>query len=86
MLREADLQNALLQGVNLQDAFLPKANLQGANLQGANLSEAKFRGAEVTPEQLADTQSLQRATMPNGQKYEDWLKEKEGSGKDVENE
>jgi hypothetical protein len=24
--------------------------------------------------------------MPNGQKYEDWRKDKEGSGKDVENE
>jgi len=24
--------------------------------------------------------------MPNGQKYEDWLKDEEGSGKDVENE
>jgi hypothetical protein len=36
--------------------------------------------------QLDDTLSLQGATMPDGQKYEDWLKEKEGSGKDVENE
>jgi hypothetical protein len=30
--------------------------------------------------------SLQGAIMPNGQKYEDWLKDKEGSGKEVENE
>jgi hypothetical protein len=24
--------------------------------------------------------------MPDGQRYEDWLKDKEGNGKDVENE
>jgi len=24
--------------------------------------------------------------MPNGQKYEDWVKDKEGQGKDVEHE
>jgi len=35
---------------------------------------------------LADTLSLRGATMPNGQKYEDWIKDKEDSGKDVENE
>jgi hypothetical protein len=29
--------------------------------------------------------SLEGATMPNGQKYEDWLKDKQGSGKDGEN-
>jgi hypothetical protein len=30
------------------------------------------------------SKSLEGATMPNGQKYEDWLKDKEG-GKDREN-
>jgi hypothetical protein len=28
---------------------------------------------------------LRDATMPDGQKYEAWIKDKEGSGKDVEN-
>jgi hypothetical protein len=36
--------------------------------------------------QLADALSLEGATMPDGQKYEDWINDKEGSGKDVENE
>jgi hypothetical protein len=36
----------------------------------------------LTKEQLALTY-LEDATMPNGQKYEDWIKS-EGSGKDEE--
>jgi hypothetical protein len=60
---------------------LREADLQGASLQGADLREAK-----VTDEQLAHASSLKGATMPDGQKYEDWIKDKEGSGKDVENE
>jgi hypothetical protein len=35
--------------------------------------------------QLADTRSLQGATMPNGQKYENWLKSK-GRAEDAESE
>jgi hypothetical protein len=76
-----DLHEATLQGANLQGANLQEANLRGAKLQGADLQKA-----EITDEQLADAHSLQGATMPDGQKYEDWLKDKEGSGKDVENE
>jgi hypothetical protein len=75
------LHEATLQGANLQGANLQEANLRGAKLQGADLQKA-----EITDEQLADAHSLQGATMPDGQKYEDWLKDKEGSGKDVENE
>jgi uncharacterized protein YjbI with pentapeptide repeats len=95
-LQEASLQDADLYGANLQDAWLYGANLQGANLQEANLQgaslyranlqEANLQGAKVTDNLLADTQSLRGATMPDGQKYKDWLKDKEGSGKDVENE
>jgi hypothetical protein len=85
-LQEADLFGARLQEANLRVATLRVANLRVANLQGAKLHRANLQGAKVTDEQLADTRSLQGATMPNGQKYEDWLKDKEGSGKDVENE
>jgi uncharacterized protein YjbI with pentapeptide repeats len=46
------------------------ANLSDAFLSGADLSDASLSGAD-----------LHGATMPNGQKYEDWLKSK-GSGKD----
>jgi hypothetical protein len=52
----------------------------------AQVREANLRGANVTDEQLVDTLSLQDATMPDGQGYEDGLKDKAGGGKDVENE
>jgi hypothetical protein len=35
--------------------------------------------AWVTEEQLREVESLEGATMPDGRKYEDWLKDKEGS-------
>jgi hypothetical protein len=79
LLQQADLRQAYLQGAKLRQANLEEANLEEANLEEANLQDAK-----VTDEQLASTVSLQGAIMPNGQKYEDWLKDKEGSGKDVE--
>jgi hypothetical protein len=64
-LHNAHLQGANLQGANLQGANLLGANLLGANLQGANLQGANLQGAKVTDEQLANTLSLQGATMPN---------------------
>ena len=75
---DADLSDA-----NLSEADLSYDNLSSANLQGANLTDAVLRGtnlsnAKVTSEQLAEAKSLEGATMPNGQKYEDWLKDKEG--------
>jgi hypothetical protein len=33
--------------------------------------------ARVTEEQLREVESLEGATMPDGRKYEDWLKDKE---------
>jgi uncharacterized protein YjbI with pentapeptide repeats len=45
------------------------ADLSGANLSGANLIDAY-----VSEEQLDSAESLKGATMPNGRKYEDWLK------------
>jgi hypothetical protein len=77
-LSQAELQGADLQYANLQ-ANLSRADLSRADLQGANLSRADLPGtnlqrAKVTDEQLAATRSLKGATMPNGQKYEDWLK------------
>jgi uncharacterized protein YjbI with pentapeptide repeats len=73
-----------LSGANLSGANLSRADLHGANLQRANLQEANLEGAQVTDGQLADTRSLQGATMPDGQKYEDWLKSK-SRGEDDEN-
>jgi uncharacterized protein YjbI with pentapeptide repeats len=80
----ADLTNANLIGADLSDAVLYSANLSEANLSGANLTDADLTNASVAPEQLARVASLKGATLPNGQKYEDWLKSK-GSGEDGEN-
>jgi uncharacterized protein YjbI with pentapeptide repeats len=50
-----------------------------ADLRRANLSDA----SGVTNERLEQqAESLEGATLPNGQKYEDWLKDKEGSSED----
>jgi uncharacterized protein YjbI with pentapeptide repeats len=72
-------------GAGLRNADLRDADLKGANLTNANLKGANLKGAEVTDEQLASCKSLEGAIMPNGQKYEEWLKVKEGSGEDGEN-
>jgi pentapeptide repeat protein len=72
------LRGIALSRATLSGAFLPNADLSGANLSGANL-----RGAEsITNEELEQqAASLEGTTMPNGQKYEDWLKSK-GRGED----
>jgi uncharacterized protein YjbI with pentapeptide repeats len=65
-------------------ADLGEADLRGADLSHANLFAAYLRGADlseargITNDELEqEASSLEGATMPNGQKYEDWLKEKE---------
>jgi uncharacterized protein YjbI with pentapeptide repeats len=61
---------------SLQGASLDQADLSGADLKYATLEDAKG----VTNEQLKQqAESLEGATMPNGQKYEDWLKSKGGA-------
>jgi hypothetical protein len=50
----------------------------GPALPGADLSNAYLNKAVgLTDEQIAAAESLEGATMPNGQKYEDWLKDRE---------
>jgi uncharacterized protein YjbI with pentapeptide repeats len=85
-LPNADLRGAVLGGAYLSDAYLRGADLSPAYLGGANLSGADLSGAQgVTNEQLdKQAASLKGATMPNGQKYGDWLKSK-GGGEDGEN-
>ena len=80
----ADLRGLELSDVNLSGAILSDADLGGAALSNALLLTAGLEGATITEEQLAQCASLEGATMPNGQKYEDWLKSK-GSGEDGEN-
>jgi hypothetical protein len=91
------LRGVDLSGATLRDANLGGANLGGANLgrsedterptdlSGADLSGADLSGATLTEQQLAQAESLEEATMPNGQKYEDWLNDKEGRTEDAEN-
>jgi len=74
---EADL----VQRVDGRD---PIISLRGADLSGADLSGADLggfaRGVANELEQEAET--LEGATMPNGQKYEDWFKDRENHGGD----
>jgi uncharacterized protein YjbI with pentapeptide repeats len=97
-LKHADLSGAYLIKAQLVSTDLSGANLSGANLRrafgrmslfrGADLSYADLSGAGgsgITNEELEQQAgSLEGAIMPNGQKYEDWLKSK-GGGEDGEN-
>jgi uncharacterized protein YjbI with pentapeptide repeats len=95
-LNKADLTDANLSGANLAGTNFYNADLRGANLSDAYVTEstnffnADLRGANlsdacVTEEQLATCKSLQGATMPNGQKYEEWVKDIRGRRKDEVN-
>jgi uncharacterized protein YjbI with pentapeptide repeats len=59
--------------------ILENANLSNADLTGAYLSGAYVMGAKgITNEELEQqAKSLKYATMPNSQKYEDWLEDRE---------
>jgi len=86
-LREADLRGAVLSGAHLKGAFLFRADLRGADLKGADLGDADLGDANlsnargVSNEELEQqAKSLEGATMPDGQQYEDWLKSKGKGG------
>ena len=82
-----DLGGADLSGADLSDAegrFEDGARMVRTRLDGADLGEADLTNALVTEEQLRDAKSLEDATMPDGQKYEDWLKSK-GRAENMEN-
>jgi uncharacterized protein YjbI with pentapeptide repeats len=80
----ADLGGAVLIGADLRGLTLRNAKLGGADLSGARLTGAFLNGAEgITNEELAQqAASLKGAVMPNGQTYEDWLKDKKAHEKD----
>jgi Pentapeptide repeats (8 copies) len=83
---DANLSGASLSGADLSNADLHYADLSniadlsGANLSGADLSGADLSGADLsgvtgwTEKQLTEAKYLGNATLPSGQKYEDWLK------------
>ena len=71
----ADLSTASFVKTNLHNTNLQQANLcdtdfSGANLHGANLNDAK----NFQPSQLLAAKSLKNAIMPNGEKFEEWVK------------
>jgi uncharacterized protein YjbI with pentapeptide repeats len=78
----ADLGSGRMGGADLSWADLSGANLRDADLEGANLTGAKH----WTEEQLDQARSLFGTTMPDGQRYEEWLKDKKAGGKDEKNE
>lgn len=78
-LYDTDLRGADMSGADLSDAegrFKSGARMIRTRLDGADLSGADLTNARVTEEQLREAESLEGATMPDGQKYEDWLKDK----------
>ena len=87
-LTRADLSFASLNGADFVGADLSYANLTMTNLVGAylwgakltwlNLRHANLSNADFSEWQALRCRSLAGATVPNGQKYEDWLKTPEG--------
>jgi uncharacterized protein YjbI with pentapeptide repeats len=90
-LSNAHMLNAVVHGADLREAILSEADLTNADLRGStligadltntdltntDLTNTDLTDAQVTEEQLEAAKSLAGATMPNGQKYEDWLKSK----------
>lgn len=75
-LREADLSAADLTNADLLGASLLGADLTNTDLTNTDLTNTDLTDAKVTEEQLEAAESLEGATMPNGEKYEDWLKDK----------
>jgi uncharacterized protein YjbI with pentapeptide repeats len=74
----ADLARADFSNAHLRDACLIETTLKEAILRGADLSGADLTDANVTRDQLVAARSLQGATMPSGQSYEEWRKEGRG--------
>ena len=64
---------------------MSRARLGMVRLAGAELSYAELSQATGVREgQLVAAKSLEGATMPNGQTYEEWLKDKESRREDGE--
>jgi uncharacterized protein YjbI with pentapeptide repeats len=76
-LKNTDLRGADIKGTDLSEANLSEADLRGSmlggvDLRGADLSCANLREAKEWTEDQLTAAHLEGATMPNGQKYEDW--------------
>ncbi len=74
----ANLSKANLEKANLSEANLSGANLDDTRLHGANLAGAFLFGARVSLKSLSTAKTLANATMPDGTKYEDWIRRQSG--------
>lgn len=72
-IEDADLRNANFSNADLRWSDMSNADLMGACLDSADLEGVALDGARVTINQLLSAKSLKQATMPNGQKYEEWV-------------
>jgi pentapeptide repeat protein len=76
-LKQANLSKAKLGKANLRGADLRRADLSEANLSDADLKRVGLRWADLrggigcSEKHLIAARSLEGATMPDGQKYED---------------
>lgn len=69
-LRGADLHGAILREADLSGADLSQATLRGADLTATLLEAARLDGASVTEMQLARTEALADAILPDGNRYD----------------
>jgi uncharacterized protein YjbI with pentapeptide repeats len=78
-MESATLVGALLHYAEFKDANLRNTDLKGTHLDWARLDRADLTGARnVSWEQLAKCRTLKGATMPSGEKYEEWIETPEG--------
>jgi hypothetical protein len=86
VLDAADLRGAKLREANISRADLRDANLSIADLSGADLRDTDLRSVNLSLGNLSKVDlskaALTHAIMPNGQDYEDWLKDNEGGRED----
>ncbi len=68
-LDQVDLSLTLFRKAKLKDVDLRTAKLYLVDFSGADL-----RGAKISDEQLTGIATLEGAKMPDGKRYEKWLK------------
>ncbi|MCB9109608.1 MAG: pentapeptide repeat-containing protein [Anaerolineales bacterium] len=67
---EANLSYANLRNVNFFNAKMQRVNFTGADTSGALFEGVNFSDSNITIEQLCASNSLKRAILPNGMKYD----------------
>jgi uncharacterized protein YjbI with pentapeptide repeats len=89
-LNEADLHRAYLPSASLRDPSMVFADLRGARLGCLNPDQVRWvprectilKGAKMYPDDVNDmvrNAYLEGAIMPDGRKYEEWIKDKKSN-------